>query len=241
MTPSGAVYYNAAAASCDSSLAEPKCWSCTPPRYVLDYRFWFSLLMFFWNNALTVAAGQCTIAGAVGIWLFNRSKDSSRAKSFASVCTAVKNCFVFHLGSLAFGSLILAWVQTLKWGMWFLSKQAKAQKNKIMECIAKACACCLWCFEKCVKFLNKNAYIQVALMGTSFCTSAKNAFFLILRNAARFGVLGGLGSVIHFIGKLFILVATGLLGFLMLEAMHPEIESPYILIAIYCVIGFFSG
>ena len=35
----------------------------------------------------------------------------------------------------------------------------------------------------------RNAYIQIALMGTNFCTSAKNAFFLILRNAFRFGTV----------------------------------------------------
>ena len=39
----------------------------------------------------------------------------------------------------------------------------------------------------------RNAYIQIALMGTNFCTSAKKAFFLILRNAFRFGVVAVLG------------------------------------------------
>ena len=32
-----------------------------------------------------------------------------------------------------------------------------------------------------MRFLNKNAYIQTAIFGSSFCTSAKEAFFLILR------------------------------------------------------------
>merc|ERR1719327_26038 len=102
--------------------------------------------------------------------------------------------------------------------MIYLSKQAKAQGNKVMEIICKIFAYCLWCFEKSVKFLNKNAYIQVALMGTNFCVSAKNAFFLILRNAVRFGVLGSLGFVVHFTGKLLITAATAILGFLILEA-----------------------
>lgn len=39
----------------------------------------------------------------------------------------------------------------------------------------------------------RNAYIQIALMGTNFCTSAKKAFFLILRNAFRFGTVAILG------------------------------------------------
>ena len=39
--------------------------------------------------------------------------------------------------------------------------------------------------EKCMKFINKNAYIQTAIFGYHFCKAAKCAFFLILRNIAR--------------------------------------------------------
>merc|ERR1719436_818154 len=81
---------------------------------------------------------------------------------------------------------------------------------------------CLWCFEKCVQFLNKNAYIQIALLGTNFCTSAKNAFFLILRNAGRFGTMMILGNIIRFIGMSFIVVASTLSGYFILELMHPR-------------------
>ncbi len=34
-----------------------------------------------------------------------------------------------------------------------------------MATVAKVLAYVMWCFEKCIKFLNKNAYIQTALMG----------------------------------------------------------------------------
>jgi len=39
--------------------------------------------------------------------------------------------------------------------------------------------------EKFLKFLNKNAYIMIAVHGKNFCTSAKNAFFLLMRNIVR--------------------------------------------------------
>ena len=35
------------------------------------------------------------------------------------------------------------------------------------------------------RFLNKNAYIQIALLGKKFCFAAKDAFWLIFRNALR--------------------------------------------------------
>ena len=45
--------------------------------------------------------------------------------------------------------------------------------------------CCFWCLEKCLRFLNKNAYIGIAIYGKNFCKAAKDAFFLLLRNALR--------------------------------------------------------
>lgn len=47
--------------------------------------------------------------------------------------------------------------------------------------------CCFWCLEKCLRYLNKNAYIGIAIYGKNFCKAAKDAFFLLLRNALRLG------------------------------------------------------
>jgi choline transporter-like protein 2/4/5 len=56
---------------------------------------------------------------------------------------------------------------------------------KVVFCILQ---CCMWCFEKCMKFINKNAYIIVALKGKSFCGAAFNAFTLIISNLGRVGM-----------------------------------------------------
>jgi len=93
-----------------------------------------------------------------------------------------------------------------------------------------------------VKFLNKNAYIQVALLGTNFCVSAKNAFWLIARNVIRFGVLGSLGFIVHFIGKYLIMAATAVLGLLILQEMHSDVSSvPVTCILVYCFTGYVMG
>lgn len=53
--------------------------------------------------------------------------------------------------------------------------------------------CCLkcffWCLEKFLKFINKNAYIMCAIHGKNFCSSAKDAFLLLMRNIVRVFVL----------------------------------------------------
>merc|ERR1719356_2404164 len=79
----------------------PSCWRCAPPRFILDARFAYSFFSFLWNNAFLVACGQCTIAGAVGIWFFTKNNEK---RSVNKIRTAIWNVFRYHTGSLAFGS-----------------------------------------------------------------------------------------------------------------------------------------
>jgi hypothetical protein len=214
-----------------------KCWKCSPPRYIFDTRFAAAFFTLLWNNAFLVAVGQLTIAGSCAGWFFTRDQD--RGKEHV-IRPALYNCFRYHLGSLALGSFILAVVQFIRYLMMYFEKQAAAQKNRVMVIVLKVVQCCLWCFEKCIKFLNKNAYIQIALLGTNFCTSAKNAFFLIMRNALRFGVVALLGSIIRMIGFMFIMTATMGLGYFILQSFHPDI-SPIVPMMCYFVLGYMAS
>jgi choline transporter-like protein 2/4/5 len=63
---------------------------------------------------------------------------------------------------------------------------------KALTCIGE---CCLSCLERFLNFINKNAYIQTALEGTSFCRAAMNAFSLLLRNCLRVGALAIVSTV----------------------------------------------
>jgi hypothetical protein len=216
--PTGSVWKDTV---CEQDGDIDKCWRCSPPRYALDWRFAISFFVFLWNNAFNVAMGQILIAMAVGIWFFTTEKGKTPI-----VGRAVKTIFRYHVGSVAFGSFIVAVVEFIRYLMKYFEKQAAAQKNKLMVYILKCLQCVIWCFEKCIKFLNKNAYIQIALLGKNFCTSAKKAFFLILRNALRFGTMAALSGIIHGIGFIFIMTGTVVVGYFLMREMHPDI-SPF--------------
>ncbi len=69
-----------------------------------------------------------------------------------------------------------------------------------------------------MKFLNKNAYIQTAIYGYSFCWAAKQAFFLILRNIMRVFAVSMVGDFVLLLGKLFISVFTTFIAYLALTS-----------------------
>merc|ERR1719464_1150155 len=106
-----------------------------------------------------------------------------------------------------------------------------------MQLVMRVLQCFIWCFEKFMKFMTKHAYIQVALMGTNFCSSAKAAFYNILRNFARFGAHMVLGTIIQFLGYTFIVVATTAIGYFILQALHPDV-SPTLPMISYAIMSY---
>jgi len=219
-----------------SGVGSDKCYRCTMPRYAFDTMFAYVFFSLLWNNALIVAIGQCTIAGAVAIWYFtpNESKGYS-----AAVAPSLRNVFRYHFGSLCFGAFILAVVQFIKYALEYVKRNAQAQKNYILQKVAALLQCIVRCFERFVKFLNKNAYIQIAILGKNFCRSAWAAFCLILRNAARLGVLAMIGSLVRAIGIVFITATTTIVGYFILDAMYADdISSPILCVLLFFMIGY---
>lgn len=39
--------------------------------------------------------------------------------------------------------------------------RTKGSQNTCVQYAMKCCICCLWCLEKCLKYLNQNAYTVV--------------------------------------------------------------------------------
>lgn len=171
----------------------------------------FNLFMLFWLANFAIALGQVTLAGAFAsyYWAFKKPHDIPAFPLFSSFGRALR----YHTGSLAFGSLILAIVQIIRVILEYLDHRLKGAENKVAKLLLGCLKCCFWCLEKFLKFLNRNAYIMIAVYGTNFCTSARNAFSLLMRNIIRVVVLDKVTDFLLFLGKLLIVGGVGVLAF----------------------------
>ncbi|XP_061169654.1 choline transporter-like protein 2 isoform X3 [Saccostrea echinata] len=162
----------------------------------------FNLFMMFWLVNFVIALGQMTLAGAFAsyYWAFEKPKDIPAFPILSSLW----RCFRYHLGSLAFGSLIIAIVQMIRVALEYVDAKLKGKENPVAKFFVKCLKCCFWCLEKFLKFLNKNAYILIAAHGKNFCTSAKNAFMLIMRNIVRVVVIDKVTDFLLFVSKLVV-------------------------------------
>ena len=212
--------------------------------------FYFEFWGVLWSNAFLLSLCQFILASSVCIWYFAQNTDSAAQQP---VQTSIYRAFRYHLGSLAFGSFILAVIWTIKYTLQYIQyklKQSGADQNtKVVQWLLGILQCYVHCFERFIKFLNKNAFIQIALQGSNFCTAAREAFFIILRNASRFLAAGSIGAIFMHLGKWVITLGSAYGGYMIIinaDRWNDKIHSPifptvlFMLIA-YMIAGIFMS
>uniref|UniRef100_A0A673A9U1 Choline transporter-like protein n=1 Tax=Sphaeramia orbicularis TaxID=375764 RepID=A0A673A9U1_9TELE len=171
----------------------------------------YNAVAFLWCVNFVIALGQCTLAGAFAsyYWAFTKPDDIPMFPVTGSFIRTLR----YHVGSLAFGSLILTLVQIVRIILEYIDHKTKDAQNAVARFILCCLKCCFWCLEKFIKFLNRNAYIMIAIYGKNFCVSAKNAFSLLMRNVIRVVVLDKVTDLLLFFGKLLVVGGVGVLSF----------------------------
>ena len=160
--------------------------------------FLYLLFCWFWTSEFILAIGQIISGMSIAAWYFNRDK---KAEGNGTVIWSFKTTMIYHLGTAAYGSLVIAIIKTIRAVLAYLQKKAKKSGNKLALCVLRVLQCCMWCVEKCMRFLNKNAYIQTAIYGYSFCKACRNAFFLIARNVLRVIAVSYVSDFVLLLGK----------------------------------------
>ncbi|XP_021948484.1 choline transporter-like protein 4 isoform X3 [Folsomia candida] len=177
----------------------------------LSQAFYFHLYNIFgviWLLCFVNDLGDMVLAGSFAgwYWTFNRKKDLALFPVASSFFRTVR----YHLGTVAFGSLIISIIKFIRYFLEYVdAKTRQYQDNPAAKAVLWCMKCCFWCLEKFMKFINRNAYIMVAVYGKNFCVSARDSFFLVMRNALRAFVLDKVTDFLLFLGKL---VVTGIVA-----------------------------
>ncbi|XP_069795185.1 choline transporter-like protein 3 isoform X2 [Narcine bancroftii] len=179
----------------------------------IRYMWWYHLIGLIWTSEFLLACQQMTIAGAVVCCYFNRDKNNLPSYP---IFTSISRLFNYHLGTVVKGSFIISLVRIPRLVLQYVHSSLKGKGNTCARCLLKCCQCCLCCWEKWLQYLNQNAYIATAINGTNFCTSAKEAFQLIVNNVLNVATINCFGDFLLFLGKVFIVCFTvfgGLMAF----------------------------
>ena len=205
----------------------------------------FHLFHGFWNYHLIFGVTQFVIALMCCRWYFhNERKHELNNLLLKSYGTAL----FYQLGSIAFGSLILAALSTVKAVLAYFYRQLNSiEGNPVGRCMKYLYACILCfldCFERMIQFLTRHSYTQMAMTGKSFCSSSKDAFYLVVRNTARFGLVHEFGKIFVGFGQFCITLVVTVLTYASvtkISQFQETVHFPLVPVALAAGVGYVIG
>lgn len=160
---------------------------------VTQIAFVFNIIVAFWATQLIIGIQYMVIAGAVAKWYWAKNKNFLDSP----IATSAKVAFQFHLGSVAFGSLIITIIAIIR------SLLQSLTKNRAVKAVIDAC---IGTLESFLKYLSKNAYILIAMHGKPFYKSGKRAAKIIFQNAVSIVSINYVGDFILGMAHLLVIL-----------------------------------
>ncbi|XP_077286945.1 choline transporter-like 2 isoform X4 [Arctopsyche grandis] len=184
-------------------------FSVTSPMYIKALLA-VDVVGFFWSIFFLEGLGEMILAStfATWYWTFNKSN-----VPFFTLTNGIARTFRYHLGTIAFGSLIITICRLIRLALEYVDYKIKKYDNFLTRAILCCCRCFFACLESFLKFISKNAYIMCAIHGKPFCTSARDAFSLLMRNILRVFVLDRVTDFLFFLSKVIISVGCGIAAY----------------------------
>ena len=128
----------------------------------------------YWTEETFSNVLLATEAGIYGSFVFSGSGPAPKHAARGSFKRAV----TYSFGSIAFGSLIVAFLDLLRAAL-SLARSEAAQNGDVLGAICACVAqCCVGCVQAMVEYFNRYAYIDIALFGRGYVQSAKETWRL---------------------------------------------------------------
>jgi hypothetical protein len=188
------------------------------------------------------------ISGAVAHWYFVPVDDATGDKTempASMVSASCKRACRFNIGSIAFGSFIIAVVDFIRAVVKYIEEKSKSagEPNAAQKALFCAIQCCLTCVRCCLDKLSKNAYCWIAAWGGSFLPGACSAFKLFLEpeNIIRAAAMNFTSSILLFCGKSFVALLTTAICCAVITYLPIPVSSILLPAVIIFVMALFVG
>lgn len=173
---------------------------------------WFLIFTICWWISFQLASNIFVLSSMSASWYF--SDDNDGVTFLTGFCWA----YTYHIGSLAFGSLIIAILWFIQIILGYIYQKVK-NMNSNVAWVIKCVQCFVACFERLVKFVNRHAFIEIVIRKTNFCSAVCKAVGLLTSNFFRVGVLMGLVGLILILGTIFITFVVCLICFFTIDSI----------------------
>jgi len=192
------------------------------------------LLTFFWTVQVFRNIVVVTVSGTGAEWWFSQGLMSPTLMAFLRAIT-------YDLGPICFGSLLVAFVQTLYSMLVYLADSAK-NRGGLFECCLHCLACCVVCLERCAEYMNKYAFTYVGIYGYGFMPAGRKVMSLFVHEGLTILKNDVIVEYVLLFGDLVVALCTCALG-IILSIQNPDFVegfAPY-KHAVVGTVAFFIG
>jgi len=156
----------------------------------------FEMFMIFWTSQFIRATVWTSMAAAICRWFVeDNAPDAEKpccgmGSGTHRIGGGLLLVLSKHLGSMAFGALIIAIVQTIRAVVTIIDyyTQDAQNANFLIKLAVKCLQYCLACIQRTIEFVSYYGFIFVALQGDGFCKSCWNTLKFVINNPAQTAV-----------------------------------------------------
>jgi len=191
-----------------------------------------------WTMEFNVYFTYTVVAGAIANWYFSR-RDATGLRvrgtgsdelPHAPVWESVKRTVVFHIGTVAFASLVIgittAFRDFLRWMELKIAVKEGKEANRCQRCCMSMMVCCLDCADCCLDKISQNGLVWTSIWGDGFLTACCSSFELMWHNLGKVAAFTYTQGFLIVIGKVMVALATtGLMGIIIINVYKNEISS----------------
>ncbi|KAG7384280.1 putative choline transporter, neither null mutation nor overexpression affects choline transport [Phytophthora pseudosyringae] len=189
------------------------------------------LLVYFWVTFVLRNVIGVTTAGTVAAW-------KNAANTPFITMGAWLRAVTLNLGSICFGSLIVAILETVVWILHLLAWLAGRSGNCCLSCLFSCLSCLISCIESWIEFFNRFAYAYVGCYGYSFVTASRHVFKLFAAKGWSAIVNDDLTGNVFWLGSVLIGAATAYIGVQLVDgadsARLAMFAHPHVFVAFFC-------
>lgn len=171
----------------------------------------------FWNTEVIKNIIHVTISGVFGVYYF--FEGSAQGAPSSPTLGSAKRALTTSFGSICFGSLLIALLQTLR----YVLRSLRSDSDDGFAVFLATCAeCILACLEGLFETFNKFAFTQVAMYGKPFVRAAHDTWELVKDRGVDAIVNDNLTGNVLGMGTLSVGVASGLYGYVFIKLFQPS-------------------
>lgn len=207
----------------------------------------YSLFSLYWTQQVIKNVGHVTLGGVFAAFYFLSPSLNNASSSTATpqgpgmpkypTLSSFKRAMTTSFGSIAFGSLVIAAIQFIR----FIIRQIVYNADGPLVFLACCLDCILGCIEGLIEFFNEYAFAQVAIYGKPYVRAAKDTWNLLKTRGFDVIIQENLTNSVLMVGG-FIVAAIGVgVAFAVALAQGVNVTSTVsliFLIAVPLIVGF---